>query len=251
MTRSQVFVGAGFGVLCLALGGLLAFVLAPVKTNLLNGTDDSPVLARGGSAEFFSGSQWTEITPIAYQTTGVDVTNVSLDGVVPNGSTSPELLTASSLTTNWYMQLTFRDANDAEDANKNNVLLICTSNTYTPPAGSQGPSCSIAGNITTGYPLYLFDAGKKVGFHLPDVKENKYDTLYRLAYNVPTCNSAVDPDDPHCNHIKNITVWGIVNSKDASGNPVTFKDDNGNAVTAKNFLCRGGACDIGFGKQAQ
>jgi len=69
MPRSRVVVG----VVGLLFGGLLAsiFVLgcqrqpavagpdpAVHKRFPLNGTDDSPVLARGGSMEFLSGNQW-------------------------------------------------------------------------------------------------------------------------------------------------------------------------------------------------
>jgi hypothetical protein len=236
----------------LLFGGLLAsiFVLgcqrqpavagpdpAVHKRFPLNGTDDSPVLARGGSMEFLSGNQWNPTgtsSTTAYNTSGVDVTEVSMDGVEPivSGTAgAPESVTATGIPSNWYMSLTFRKSDDSLNANY--LLLICTSNTFNP----QDNSCSTTGPITNKNALYLFDAGSQPGtFHWKSENE-KYDSLYRLAYSVSQCKGTGDSTDAHCDHIKKITVSNINNFQNASGT----------AVTATDFICRAGACDIGFG----
>lgn len=219
-------------IIFLIVGAALVYVLRPTQVKFVNGPDDLPVLARGGSMEFFSGNAWTTNTSSSYWTSGVDVTNVSLDGVVPSpfGSNAVEMVTASP-TTNWYMSLTFRKHDDG--ANGDYLLLICTSNTFNP----QNNSCSTSGNISNKNSLYLFDAGQSPGqFHMPNSSESTYDGLYRLAYDIPNCPNTADANNPHCNHIKAITATGI-NFNDAKGNPV-----------AGPFRCRGGACDIGFGQ---
>jgi hypothetical protein len=133
------------------------------------------------------------------------------------------------------MKLTFRDYLD-RDNSQDYVLLVCSSNSFKPLAQTCDTVQPLSGNM-----LYLFDAGHNNGnFHnLDPTVEITYDGLFRLAYDVPNCAKTIDANNPHCNHIKTITVAGI-----------SFIDVNKQPVTGP-FLCRGGACDIGFGKQSQ
>lgn len=226
MTPSRVFVGVGFGVLGLAVGGLLVSMLK-TSTIVPFGADDSPVTVRGGSLGGYSDSQWTDgssANPPYYSTTVPSLSKVSMDGVEPisldKPSGTPEQVNVS-FSSNWTMTLSFRKAAGDDSEEKAYKLELCSS--Y---------PCSTTGAIS-GSTLYLVDAGSSPGAFSLD----KYDNRNRLDYHVKNCNGMADAKDSHCNHIKNISV---------SGSGVTIKDASGIPVNVTSFLCRAGACDIGF-----
>jgi hypothetical protein len=148
-----------------------------------------------------------------------------MDGVEPmvggKPSGTPEQVTVSS-SSNWKMALSFRKIDDSQ--NPSYELDLCTS--Y---------PCSTTGPIS-GSTLYLVDAGASNGNFTSD--KTPYDNLNRLDYHIPNCNGKADATDSHCNHIKTLTV---------SGSGISITDASGTAVTATSFLCRAGACDVGFG----
>ncbi len=260
MKLSQGFVGTGIGAIGLLAGGLLAsmFVLgghgqqnggdhkpeARRHRQLFGGQDDLPTLARGGSSEFFSSKQWTPVngaTTIsnyawAYQTTGVDDIDVSMDGVKPCPNhghlpcnyasiQDPETVDAT-VSANWIIELSYRD-------NSNRMMRITT---YDLQLCTSFPMLRYRLVFCPSNPLYLVDKSKKGMFHPKSVNE-MFDTFYRLAYDFPQCAGTADSTDPHCDHIKKIKVSGL-----------SFQNAN-QVVVNDPFTCRGGACEIGFGKQ--
>jgi hypothetical protein len=176
--------------------------------------EDSPVLVRGGSAESFAEVQWQpQGTPGVWEISPVNTTSVSLDGVSTTIGGTPNPESASSLSNNWSMTLTFRKKDQSEDTKYQ--LMLCTS--Y--PCSSTGPLSNT---------LYVIDVNNNGNFDCSAGSPcPEFDNLYRLKYEVPDCGDGTQ--DIRCKRIKKIAVDGI---KFSSGD-------------TPPFYCRAGACDIG------
>src|SRR5579871_580537 len=138
MARSQVIVSSGFAVLGLVVGLTVGALFGPGShPQPLGVPDDSPVVVRGGSVEGLGATAWQKISsnPEVWELQGVDTTTVSMDGVIPSGTTTVQSVSASSLTTDWSLTLSFRDQGDHD--NTDYQLQICTN-----------PSCSTTGPLS-------------------------------------------------------------------------------------------------------
>lgn len=188
---------------------------------------DSPVAVRGGSVEGL-GNNWTLVSNGIWKTTGVDVTTVTLDGVIPQGLTNPEQVTATP-TADWSITLRFRKSDDSEDTTT--TLQLCTN--------IQNGKCkNSGGTITNSNPLYLVDTTNYSNFQAESAPD---DGRSLLTYTVPPCQDAHGNLTSHCSHIKKIHI----DNNNLGAASLSFVDDDGDAVSGP-FRCYSGACDIGF-----
>lgn len=230
MDRRFTFVGVGFGVLGLAIGGAIAFVLKPAVKHVL-GTDDSPVLVRGGSIETLGASAWTTNSVAncsnvnvksPYYSLSNDNTFVSMDGVQPivgNTPGKPVSVSVSDISSNWSITLSFRDKTGRVDTGNNFEIQL-----------SSFDPCQAIPSGGPGGTLYLADIGKTAGTLNADTA---IDSVFRYRYDIGACDDgSADPKQSKCNHISQISVSGLSGS--------------GQTITGP-FNCRGGACSIGIG----
>jgi len=254
MPRSRVVVG----VVGLLVGGLLAsiFVLGCQRQPAvagpdpefhkhfpLNGTDDSPVLVRGGSAEGLSQAPWTAVVSdtcvnSSFSVNNVNLSAVSMDGLelitYPSGKKTlgpAQGVTAAGLTSNWSITFILRDHNDSIDSNR--ALQLST---YDPCSGTTPGTGTIQGKT-----LYLADVGS-TSLNLDNQNSETNDGFYRLHYDVKKCAGDGTKDAVHsrCNHISQVTVSGIPSLIGSVSGPIS-------GINPVPFQCRAGACDIGFG----
>jgi hypothetical protein len=203
----------------------------------------TPIVVRGGSVELFSNKPWTQTTtgtsPLQTSASTTILSSLSLDGVIPKGGNTPQQYSATGLTANWVVTLTFRNKAGLFPASTDPIktLSICTN------LDNSG-ECSSVGNLT-GTSLYVVGDGSGSFGYSSSVNGSSSTTID--SYDIRRYDLNSDPNacsdvngsarDTPCNHLAGITVAGI------------SQWDDGATVTT--FRCLVGACDIYVGSQAQ
>jgi len=225
---------AGFS---LVLGALLAggfFILGVHEVVRLVGgqaappppsnPNDSPVTMRGGSVEGLSYYPWSQpdskTYPTVWETSGVDTSVVIIEG--NKGGTTPGVFSATGISSNWQINLIFRDQSDGADYS-GDELVLCSK--------QKENGCDQSGTLSSGSnPLYLIADGNSPGKFWPDLTgaaKNTIDGYSLLRYDVPSCGAG-SARDTRCNHLFEIDVHNIP-SLDGS------------------YSCQAGGCEIGIG----
>jgi len=182
--------------------------------------NDPPVTVRGGSVTVRYGTPWN--CPNGQNYCSIDLGKPAvlntLDGVQPipsgsdpgDGDNTPQTV-SESVSTNWKVQLTFRQSNETSE-DPGTFLLLCTSD----------PAC-----LSTSGPVQdtLYIVGGSNGSLTPIMRDRP-----GVRYDLTACGGAPVTGDSKCNHVHTARVF-----------------TNG-VTTAPRYHCIDGECTIKVGQ---